>query len=103
LEDLTRIKDSLVLSLELPPNQDFLSLRDLFRSDRYKTYQDNLTRLRTVCVRELQRSETEKDVIFSNGKLEMLKILEYLPTEVDKRLEANDASTKEKINARSSI
>jgi hypothetical protein len=100
LEELEQIKASLELSLAQPPNQDFLNLRDLFRSGMYKTYLANLERLRAVCVRELQHSESEKDVIFVNGKLEIIKILEYLPTEVDMRLKAKDApNSKEKVNA----
>jgi hypothetical protein len=32
-----------------------------------------------------------------NGKLEVIKILENLPNEVDKRLEEKDAATYERI------
>jgi hypothetical protein len=38
-------------------------------------------------------------VVFINGKLTMLKILENLPTEVDKRLEEKDEPLKEKQHA----
>jgi hypothetical protein len=91
LEDLTRLQEDLVRSLEQPPNKDFLSLRALFRSETYKTYLANLERLRTVCVRGLQRSKTTDDIAFANGELHIIKILEALPTEVDKRLEESDA------------